>query len=446
MCLCDSKAVGWKTQPSAETIAATQPLLKEIETLKDQLELLEAKHDTLEAATEQFRLKAKSFKDKLSEEKSRCDELAQENDSLENRLHQEIESWTKRYEEAMIQVSSLESNVAVLLSDQGTKETDFESERAIMDARINELEREIQKVSEENAKLTSSLHDQDANLSQTIRDNTILRQEIKELLGKMSVLEQRSKLPRWQVQWRDIAESEIGSTFIELVHDYWEWFHDDVVPVWMERIATLVAAIRHEGASLYAKTAVPPEVLYEQFQQSAVGALALAKDAIAQCGNTDFKAIFDTILQGMKTMVGYFGSLLSFVSGAVSTSDPLTLIKAWFTKLAVFHKTAVVLLEWIATSISSFYIASMDGSQEEWPYTICLFVKEHSNMILLGLEVLLGVLMVDMAFSLASRIRRRWTEPPRTTYPRKIPLVHSGGSNHSRSLLRTAGVPTLRSQ
>jgi chromosome segregation ATPase len=54
------------------------------------------KHDTLEAATEQFRLKAKSMKQKLEEERKRYDTVVHEKEALEAEMHERIEAALKK--------------------------------------------------------------------------------------------------------------------------------------------------------------------------------------------------------------------------------------------------------------------------------------------------------------------------------------------------------------
>ncbi|KAG7355480.1 hypothetical protein IV203_000166 [Nitzschia inconspicua] len=89
-------AKSWSSSDEDAIYAATSPLLREIEALKERLEMYEMKHDTLEAATEQFRLKAKSMKQKLEEERNRYDHLAVEKQSLETDFEERLQKMLRK--------------------------------------------------------------------------------------------------------------------------------------------------------------------------------------------------------------------------------------------------------------------------------------------------------------------------------------------------------------
>jgi hypothetical protein len=98
--------------------SATKPLHREIESLKELLENIEARHDTLEAATEQFRIKAKSLKAKLQEEKNSYDNLLSLKADDERKLKEETVSVSERLEESESRAASLEKSLEIALAEK----------------------------------------------------------------------------------------------------------------------------------------------------------------------------------------------------------------------------------------------------------------------------------------------------------------------------------------
>jgi len=430
------------SQVSPEILAATRPLHREIGALKEQLDTMEAKHDTLEAATEQFRLKAKSYKENLEDEKKRSKELIAQKAELEDRHNKEIESWTKRHADAVAQVSSLEIIIRSLQTDQRTKEEDFQNAMAGRDAAVAEVQGQMEHASAEIAQLRSSILDRKSELSEVNNENVLLQQELNLLKKKIRKLEEKSKLSMWELFWQEVAESRVGATLMDLSQEYWEWFEDDLLPVWTEHSAVLSSTVQQKLVVLHGILAeklieLPGQIMF---------ASEFVKGAADRLRNADLKNVYTPFLQLCSKAGDRSASVKPVVTASpYLDSKSIVSLKRMFSRLAGIHGTTAMVLEWLATAFTSYYTTEMNGSRDDWLYTACLSVKAHSSHVLLFIEIAMGLILLDFALTMANRVYVQWTNGARRGRVRQVTIIPKG-SNQSRSLLRTAGGPSVRSQ
>jgi chromosome segregation ATPase len=156
--------------------AATIPLVREIESLQERLEYFETKHETLEAATEQFRLKSKSMKQKLDEERIRYEAIASEKRSLEEdmeeRIGRALKERTRHMEEYLVQQASVEDGLNTKIEHLSERLKESETTRTELQ---RELEKRLQKekesfatFQEEKRHVEEQLHQKILNLSEQL--------------------------------------------------------------------------------------------------------------------------------------------------------------------------------------------------------------------------------------------------------------------------------------
>jgi chromosome segregation ATPase len=166
--------------------AATAPLLRELETLKEQLDAFEMKHDTLEAATEQFRLQAKSLKGKLEEERKRYDILANEKRLLENQMGGRVEELvskaTMQFEEykneQATKHSILQETVRQLNQQLESSEKQQEIIIADLSAKLSDERNMVKQLERSKASLEESMKKERDILSDRLNDS---EQQVKSL-------------------------------------------------------------------------------------------------------------------------------------------------------------------------------------------------------------------------------------------------------------------------
>jgi hypothetical protein len=355
--------------------SATEPLHREIESLKEQLENIEARHDTLEAATEQFRIKAKSLKVKLQEEKNSYDNLMSLKADAERKLQEETVSVSERLEESESRAASLEKSLEIALAEK--KELDSlrhnEAKKRIEDS--NRWEERMGGVNSENKDLANTIKQRDDELAEAKSTYFKLRQELFVANEQLREMEKDSRLTLWSVYWVKIRDSEGIATAWDQLKQFERWIKQDLFPVWQQASSELIDGIKEEAIRLYDGTS--------EF-------IATASEA---------KAIDSENLRGQKTHQDAVDRLTEIYRGSVATLATLANgpLKEYLRNYKNFHQATVHCLESAAVAMSSYYILQHEGNPSSWIYTCSLFVKAHSGSIVFLAEVLFALILIDFA-------------------------------------------------
>jgi hypothetical protein len=411
----DTAALGQTrdSQPSPGVLPGTHPLHRSIEILKDQLEKMEAKHDTLEAATEQFRLKAKSIKDELDDEKSRYEELLLAKTSLEVGHEDESASW--------------KSKLALAEFDKG------------------EQKEKLEFLEKENSKLRFSLGERDREMSAIRSENSQLRQE----LSRMKALKKNDSPTIWQ----DVTESELGSTLVELAEEYLDWIKDNGSYL-IEKLSASFSVTQLHSIMLFRRAEEQLQETFDQLQRGSTFLSDYIRETMVGFSHDSPRGIFTALLQGFTAEC----DRLYPIASNFWQESTLPLFSDWLanshfalpsvlSRLVVIQKAIAASLEWVAVAIACYHITNLEGSRSHWLYRMCMSVKTHSGIIIVLFDIAIGLLLLEIAFIAFRKLRDGMAcvrRKPTSTFGKQV-LVSPKGVTPTTSLLRTAGGLSLRS-
>lgn len=221
-----------------EIEAVASPLRRQIETLQEQVEQYEMKHETLEAATDTFRIKAKSLKTKLEEERQRYDRVLSEKrnleDQIEEKVRAEVERSTKAYEafkteqskkqrDLQTKIVTLETEISDLAKERSKVEDDLKlklkDEKQRYQTFLGESAGEKKELQAEITTLSSRLKDAEAkaaSLEQTL-NSTLAEEKQKEETHQKELRMRSAEATRWQARIKQLnAENKELSTVVQL--------------------------------------------------------------------------------------------------------------------------------------------------------------------------------------------------------------------------------------
>jgi nitric oxide reductase large subunit len=94
--------------------------------------------------------------------------------------------------------------------------------------------------------------------------------------------------------------------------------------------------------------------------------------------------------------------------------------------------------ELLAIAASTYFVTGLSGTQDHWFYKTCISAKLNSGPIIVTIEVLAGLLAMELSLAALHRKRRRRGRDAAKSKGHKL-AVSMKGMKPSASLLRSSG-------
>lgn len=431
--------------------AAVEPFKREIEMLQEKLENMEARHDTLEAATEQFRIKTREIKEKLETEKARYNRLEDMNAAMGKNLLGDIDELKTRLQKSEDQVAShgdLQNQLkAAVVKYNSLESAKIEGEQTLREE-IAKLKALLQESNDRASVLEKSLktaltdeRQKDSLHQEEARKRT---EEVKHWEEQMRDVVAENKDLKTTIKQRDHELGEARSTFFTLQQDLLD-ANERLRGMESENETTLTDLLRsrmrelrgkmnretlpllmHWLNEMYENGAILLEDLLEESQEKICTWIELSEQQLSRL----MGAVKESYEQIVATSAP---ELLQ----PLSTSGP---VKEFFKRCEKAHRTIAVhyqkvhqrVIAWMESTITVMASQCLlqDSNAYAWVCYSCLFVKAHSESIILWAEVLLALLCIDFAISTClSRSQRRQPTKAQTKTENNASLLRKASNN-----------------
>jgi len=201
-----------------------------------------------------------------------------------------------------------------------------------------------------------------------------------------------------------------GKKLILFVLNCFRFLHHDVAPMVQHYWGKLLTTVCQGTSGSYwaAKTAA---TWLHEFAQSSIQ------------GVKEVVRLFDTY--GIRIVFVPLAHLLSKLGDSISTTFSKTWDLLWqglsaylnesqilaFTmfsrSLQIAHQLVVDVFEFLAVAASTYFIRGLSGTRDHWFYKYCLSAKLNSGTILVLLEVVAGLIFMELAFAVSHRKKGR---------------------------------------
>jgi DNA repair exonuclease SbcCD ATPase subunit len=450
---------------------ATESFKREIETLKEALEVMEARHDTLEAATEQFRIKTKTIQKKLETEKAQYDSLGAAKAAGEEFLRGDIDDLNERLQESERRAASLQMSLEASHADK--KESDIQLEEA--NARSDSLESTKvdaeQSLRGEINKLNKLLQETEsrASLLEKSLEIALVGEKEKDSLHQEEVRNRIEAANRWEERMRDVVaenknvasmikqrDDELAgakSTYFELRQELFDanerlreietkaesafatllWsslqavrdlVNHEVLPLIAGKPTELLNFAREQGSDTLDHFTKMTSTLIEALEPRTTKFIRTVKETLTRLVTSSpleelsqrYQKLHQSVTEVLKpfSASGPFEDLFKryqkahqdVVTGYQKAHQDVV------TGYQKVHRGAIDWLESVGTVISSYCILQEGPDTNSWIYASSLFVKAHSESIIILAGILFALVCID--FAITACLSRSRSQPVKT--------------------------------
>lgn len=413
------------TSTSSDVLSATQPLQREIDSLKEKLDMLEGKHDTLEAATEQFRLQAKHLKQKLDLEKVRYDDLMVVKVDLESKHKEQVDDLRHQLIAAQKQGATVEHEHQDTLQKHRQRELKFHNQLSDKSREVSSCKGKLDQSNSENQKMKMLLKEKDDELSEARATYHKLRQELFIANEQLREYEQSSRSTILSLCLKMFTESKASGHLFNFTGYAWSKLTDDMLPEMTSAIAGHRENLR---VMLSSRKGIWKSL------RDFVPSIESIEVQIAESLSTTLQSLSEVPMPFPQEMAEFASSFI-----AKYIESPA---REFRSSLLNHHSRAAQLLDEGLAFATTYYIKELGGLQDDFIHTAGLNAQAHSSMILVVLEIFGGLLAFYMAAVISDSFSNKKKHAAKKI---SIPVAPKGIPKNA-SLLRSAGGLSRRPQ
>ena len=403
--------------------------------LHDMIGVLEAKHETLEAATVNFRVRASTLNEELVQEQSRCKQLERRTLEDEYMYHDEHSSWRAhvaaakfrqtevKYQNQLWKEKTKVSYLEHALLLKNIEVFNLQERLAVMQPSTEKKSEVPEEVAPTNSEETQKHHQE--HMRGIIPGAYFAPESISNIL----TLEESPGLSDTILY--------VATKIAFLATKSLKYLRDDVAPRAGNLRVKLAKITREATFRSYQKVKILLSWILDESKSCFRGITQTIHEAKTQ-GIRGFLIRIIQLLSNVSDHISSvfsraWGTLWNYLSSQLNASQVESFSNA-LRSLQTMHQLVVIMFELMAVATSRYFMTELSGNRDHWFYKTCLSAKLNSGTMLVMLEVLSGLMAMELALLTLNRSRRR-----RGQLATKTRCRIAASNSEKPSLLRSSG-------